>query len=74
MSTNAVLAVCALALLSPLVAGQFDLPVGSNIRLSALGVAALLDSGTPPPVAVIGGILMSTAVGAFNGEGGGSAV
>lgn len=67
VSSNSVLAVAAIALLFPLIAGQFDLSVGANIGLCAVVVAALFREGAPIPVAVAGGVLAGVLVGLANG-------
>jgi ribose transport system permease protein len=67
VASNSVLAVCALALLCPLIAGQFDLSVGANVGLASIAVAALLGHGVATPLAILGGVVIASAVGAVNG-------
>lgn len=67
VASNGVLAVCALALLCPLIAGQFDLSVGANVGLSSIVVAALFGSGASTPVAILAGVVASVVVGVVNG-------
>lgn len=67
-SQEAIAAMLALAVLVPLAAGQFDLAVGSTINLSAIMVAWLQTTqhwGMWPAMVV--SILVTTAIGAFNG-------
>ena len=44
-----------------------DLSVGSNMALSGLAAALLLTAGMPVPVALMGGLLTGSIVGAVNG-------
>jgi ribose transport system permease protein len=65
---QAVLAIAALALLIPLVAGQFDVSVGSVAVGTSIAVAALAgDAGVPLGVALAGGIVLAALVGLING-------
>ena len=50
-----------------LVAGGFDLSVGSNLALSGMVTALLLARGLPIPAAVAAGLATGTGVGALNG-------
>jgi len=51
-----------------LVSGNFDLSVGSVMALSGIAAAALMvNAHMPPPVAVLGGMLVGGAAGAING-------
>jgi len=51
-----------------LISGNFDLSVGSLMALSGIASAALMvNANMPPPVAVLGGLLVGAAAGAVNG-------
>ena len=51
-----------------LISGNFDLSVGSVMALSGIASAALMvNAHMPPPVAVLGGLLVGAAAGAVNG-------
>ena len=50
-----------------LVAGGFDLSVGSNLALSGMVTALLLARGIPVPAAIAAGLATGTGVGALNG-------
>ncbi|CAN5364679.1 ABC transporter permease [soil metagenome] len=67
IASNAVLAVCAMALLCPLIAGEFDLSVGANVGLASIAVAALFSHGQSLVIALLGGIAVAMFVGAVNG-------
>jgi ribose transport system permease protein len=68
MSSQSVLAVTALALMIPLIAGRFDISVGANLGLSAIVAAAAMSRfGLPVWLAVVLGVLCGGLVGLFNG-------
>ncbi len=50
-----------------LVAGSFDLSVGSVLALSSTVVALLLLAGVPIPLAILGAALVGAAIGLLNG-------
>jgi ribose transport system permease protein len=50
-----------------LVAGSFDLSVGSVLALSSTVVAILLIAGVPIPLAILGAALVGAAIGLLNG-------
>lgn len=50
-----------------LVAGAFDLSVGSNLALSGMVTAVFLSGGVPVPVAILLGLLVGVLVGIING-------
>jgi ribose transport system permease protein len=50
-----------------LVAGSFDLSVGSVLALSSTVVAILLLAGVPIPLAILGAALVGAAIGLLNG-------
>jgi ribose transport system permease protein len=50
-----------------LVAGSFDLSVGSVLALSSTVVAILLLAGVPIPLAIVGAALVGAAIGLLNG-------
>ncbi|MEU6537133.1 ABC transporter permease [Streptomyces sp. NPDC047000] len=67
-TSGSVLAVVAIALMIPLVAGRFDISVGANVGLSAIIAASVMSSyHLPLALAVLAGILTGAAVGAVNG-------
>jgi ribose transport system permease protein len=64
----AILAVAALALIVPLVAGRFDISVGANIGMSSIIAAFTMSSlHLPLPVAVLAGIGTGAVIGVING-------
>jgi ribose transport system permease protein len=66
--SGAVLAVAAIALVIPLVAGRFDISVGANLGLSSIVCATLMsDHHLPLVLAVIGGVVAGAIIGAVNG-------
>ena len=64
MSTNGIIAVGMTILL---VAGGFDLSVGSVLALAGAVCGALIVNGVPIPLAVLGGLLVGPVVGLANG-------
>jgi ribose transport system permease protein len=67
-STQAVAAIAALALLIPMVTGQFDLSIGTTANLSGLIAISLLVSGFANPMtALIIATLTGTVIGFING-------
>lgn len=67
-SSQAVLLVVALALMVPLIAGDYDLSVGAIAALSAMTVAILnVNHHVPILTAVIIAVLIGAAIGAVNG-------
>lgn len=67
LSSNAVVAVSALALLCPMIAGQFDLSVGANIGITSFAVVGAFSHGASIAVALLVGVISGMAVGAVNG-------
>lgn len=68
LSSQAVIAVAALAVIIPLVGGRFDISVGSVLGLTSIAVAAAMSRyGLPLPVAVLIGVALGAAIGAVNG-------
>ena len=68
LSTQAVLALVALAALLTLVVGEFDLSLGAQMGLAALLVPGLCANGTVSiPVAIVLSITATTCVGFING-------
>jgi ribose transport system permease protein len=68
VGNQTIVAVAALAVMLPLVAGQFDLSVGAVIGLTQIALAAgLSEHGLPLPIAVAAAIGIGGAVGAING-------
>lgn len=66
--SQSVLAIVALAALPPLIAGQFDLSLGSVLGLSSIAVASALSHYSLPIwLAALLGIAIGAAVGLFNG-------
>jgi ribose transport system permease protein len=67
-STNAVLAILALAAVPPLVAGQFDLSIGFQLALAqSLCAGMIIFDGVPPPVAALIVIALGAVMGLVNG-------
>ena len=67
-ANESVRAILALAVILPLVAGQFDFSIGLTAELSAIGTAAALTRFDQPlVVAVLVGVALGTAVGVVNG-------
>jgi ribose transport system permease protein len=63
-----VLAIAALALIVPLVAGRFDISVGANIGMSSIIAAYTMSSlHLPLPVAVLAGVGTGAVIGLING-------
>jgi len=63
----AILAIIAAAQTVVMVVDDIDLSVGSNASLSGATAAALMIGGTPVPLAILGALLVGTAVGVING-------
>ncbi|MGH2937306.1 MAG: ABC transporter permease [Solirubrobacterales bacterium] len=66
ISSNAVVAIIALAALVPLVAYEFDLSVGGVAGLSAVFSASMLASGMPIAIAIIAAIAIGAMIGLAN--------
>jgi len=67
-STQAIAGLAALALLVPMVAGQFDLSIGATANLAGMvTVMVQVDAGLQPLTAVALGVLVGAAVGFVNG-------
>lgn len=63
-----VLAIAALALIVPLVAGRFDISVGANIGMSSIVAASAMSMfDLPLPVAVLAGVATGATIGVVNG-------
>lgn len=66
--TQSVLAVLSVAVLLPLIIGEFDLSVGANLGLGAVVIPGLIvKQGLSVPVAIVLGLLVCTGVGLVNG-------
>jgi ribose transport system permease protein len=66
--SGSVLAVAAIALVVPLVAGRFDISVGANLGLSSIVCATMMSSHhLPLIVAIIGGVVTGAVIGVVNG-------
>src|SRR5277367_30344 len=67
-STNAVLAILALAAVQPLVTGQFDLSIGFQLALAqSTGATLILQLGFPPALAAVIVLAMGFVIGLLNG-------
>ncbi len=67
-STNAVLAILALAAVPPLVTGQFDLSIGFQLALAqSTGAALILQLGFPPALAAVIVLALGSIIGLING-------
>jgi ribose transport system permease protein len=63
-----VLAIAALALIVPLVAGRFDISVGANIGMSSIVAASAMSTfDLPLPLAVLAGVATGAVIGVVNG-------
>lgn len=68
LGSQAVLVIVALAILIPIIAGDYDMSVAANLTLVNIVVAKLnVESGLPIPLCILIGILIGTLVGAING-------
>lgn len=66
--SQSVLAVLTLALLPPLIAGDYDLSVGSMMGLSAMTIAVLnVQHGWPLGLAIVAALAIAVVVGLLNG-------
>ena len=65
-ANQAVIAVVAIAVLVPLIAGEWDLSVGANAALSAVFFATALGNGTPIWLAVLIAVGIGAAIGVVN--------
>jgi len=66
--SESVLAVAAMALMMPLVAGRFDISVGANIGTTSIVCAAVMSkAGLPLAPAVVAALLAGTIIGTVNG-------
>jgi ribose transport system permease protein len=69
LGSQAVQAVVALALLLPLITGDYDLSVASTASLSAMTVTVLnVNEGWPILLAIVAGVLVGALVGLVNGS------
>jgi ribose transport system permease protein len=68
LAGQAIVAVVALALMLPLVAGEFDISVGAVLGAACyLGADLMTDSGVPVLLALAGGVALGAVVGMING-------
>lgn len=68
LTSAAILWVVAIGLTFVMLAGGFDLSVGSMLALTSIGVGAFVnDWGLPAVVAVLAAVALGAALGAFNG-------
>jgi ribose transport system permease protein len=66
LGTQAILGLLALAVMVPLIAGEFDLSLGALMGFSALLVIHLLEKGVPPVAAILICLCVGFAVGLVN--------
>lgn len=67
-STNAVLALLALAAIAPLVCGQFDLSIGFTLSISqALVIGLVVHQGLDPAIAMLLALATGLLIGVLNG-------
>lgn len=67
-ATQSIAAIVALALLMPMVTGQFDLSIGAIANLSGLAATVVQTAGLLDPIgALILGVVIGVVVGAING-------
>ena len=68
LATQSVLAVIAIGMLLPLSVGEFDLSAASNVSVSMIVSTALMArAGVSMPIALLGGLAVSTLIGVING-------
>lgn len=68
LGSQAVLVICAMAVLVPIIAGDFDMSVAANLTLVNIVVAKLnVEMGLSIQVAILIGILIGACIGAVNG-------
>lgn len=67
LGAQAVPVIVALAVLAPLVAGEFDLSVGGTVGITAVYSAFAYGSNTPIPIVFVTTILIGIVVGVVNG-------
>jgi len=60
-------AIIAVAMTNLMVAGGFDMSVGSIVAFTGASTATLMAAGLPVPIAVLAGLALGAAVGLFNG-------
>jgi ribose transport system permease protein len=60
-------AIIAVAMTNLMVAGGFDMSVGSIVAFTGASTATLMAAGFPVPIAVLAGLVLGAAVGLFNG-------
>ena len=65
---SAVVGMAALGMTLVIISGGIDLSVGSTISLCTVVVALLLQSGSPPLLAAVGGILAGSVCGLLTGS------
>ncbi len=67
LGNEAVVAIAALAVMVPLVAGEFDISVGPVAGMSAIAAASAMSHGWPLGAAIVLAIAISAVVGLVNG-------
>lgn len=68
LGSQAVLVICAMAILVPIIAGDYDMSVAANLTLVNIVVAKLnVEMGIPIFLAALIGLLLGTAIGVING-------
>lgn len=66
--SQSVLVVAAIALIVPLISGRFDVSVGANLGMCAVGCAGLMsNNGVPLIVAIAAVLVLGSVVGVVNG-------
>jgi ribose transport system permease protein len=60
-------AIIAVAMTNLMVAGGFDMSVGSIVAFTGASTATLIAAGIPVPISVLAGLAIGAAVGLFNG-------
>jgi ribose transport system permease protein len=64
---KSVSAILALAIVVPLVCGQYDLSVGANINFTTICVVSLVANGWPIAFSIVAGVCIGAAIGTVNG-------
>jgi ribose transport system permease protein len=67
LATQAVISIAAVAVLIPLICGEFDISVGAVLGMGAFGSASALEHGVPLVPGILIGVGLAAAVGIING-------
>src|SRR6185503_19956390 len=67
LSQSVIVAIGAIGMTLIIISGGFDLALGSTIALTGVATALAINTGLPPSVALLSGILVGGLVGVING-------